>query len=111
MKLLKNTYMVELFPDAEKFGHNLMKSTNNFNQMTSMNADQLEDVNNWILLFTSTFIPNNLYQTKHVTPYMHIVVSHIPQFIKLYGNNSHFSQQGLEKLNDEITKDYGTNLK
>ena len=37
---------------------------------------------------------------------MHILVSHIPQFITLYGSLACFSLQGLEKLNDEITKYY-----
>ena len=47
-----------------------------------------------------------VYQTKHVTPYMHLLVSHIPQFLEMYGTLAPFSQQGLEKLNDDLTKDY-----
>lgn len=54
----------------------------------------------WLTLFLS------VYQTKHVTPYMHLLVSHIPEFLEKYGTISQFSQQGLEKLNDDITKDY-----
>ena len=57
-------------------------------------------LNKWILLFLS------VYQAKHVTPYIHILVSHIPEFLSLYGPISPFSQQGLEKFNDDITKDY-----
>ena len=57
-------------------------------------------LNKWVLLFLSVF------QAKHVTPYIHILVSHIPEFLSLYGPISSFSQQGLEKLNDDITKDY-----
>lgn len=57
-------------------------------------------LNQWMALFTS------VYQTKHVTPYMHVMVSHIPEFLKLYGSIAPFSQQGLEKLNNEITKSY-----
>ena len=45
-----------------------------------------------------------LYQTKHVTPYMHSLVWHVPEFIELYGKISPFTQQGLEKLNDKTTK-------
>ena len=51
-------------------------------------------------LFTS------VYQTENVTPYLHVLVSHMPEFLKLYGSISPFSQQGLEKLNDNITKSY-----
>ena len=57
-------------------------------------------VRNWFTLFLS------VYQTKHVTPYMHLLVSHIPQFLDLYGTLAPFSQQGLEKLNDDLTKDH-----
>ena len=48
----------------------------------------------------------SVYQTKHVTPYMHLLVSHIPQFLEMHGTLAPFSQQGLEKLNDNLTKDY-----
>ncbi|CAB4026649.1 Hypothetical predicted protein, partial [Paramuricea clavata] len=48
----------------------------------------------------------NLYQTKHVTPYMHAFTWHVPEFIELYGTISIFTQQGLEKLNDKTTKDF-----
>ena len=54
----------------------------------------------WIMLFTDT------YQTRHVTPYMHVLVAHIPTFLEKFGSLAIYSQQGLEKLNDEITKAY-----
>ena len=54
----------------------------------------------WLTLFLS------VYQTKHVTPYMHVLVAHIPEFLDLYGSLSSFSQQGLEKLNDLLTNTY-----
>ena len=52
-----------------------------------------------------------LFQTKHVTPYIHILVSHVPDFLRKYGSLAPFSQQGLEKLNDDLTKSFfsGTN--
>ena len=51
----------------------------------------------WIKLFTS------IYQTKDVTPYMHALAMHVPEFMKLYGSILLFTQQGLEKLNDITT--------
>ena len=99
--------MVQLFPDlpnADKIQEIWTRFDKIYEQLQPTNhldPDQLQDdVNNWITIFTS------IYLTKHVTPYMHILVSHIPQFIPLYGSLACFSQQGLEKLNDEITKDY-----
>ena len=99
--------MVQLFPDlpnADKIQEIWTWFDKIYEQLQStdhLDPDQLQDdVNNWITIFTS------IYLIKHVTPYMHILVSHIPPFIKLYGSLACFPQQGLEKLNDEITKDY-----
>ena len=39
-----------------------------------------------------------------VTPYIHALVNHIPEFIKLHGNVNFFNQQGLEKFNYVCTK-------
>ena len=47
-----------------------------------------------------------VYQTKDVTPYMHALVSHVPEFLKLYGNIEFFTQQGMEKYNDITSKNY-----
>ena len=99
--------MVQLFPDlpnADKIQEIWTWFDKIYEQLQStdhLDPDQFQDdVNNWITIFTS------IYLIKHVTPYMHILVSHIPPFIKLYGSLACFSQQGLEKLNDEITNDY-----
>ena len=37
---------------------------------------------------------------------MHVLVAHLPKLMKDHGNIWMFSQQGLEKFNDDITKDY-----
>ena len=59
-----------------------------------------EEVKEWIRDFLK------IYQTKGVTPYMHAFNCHVPQFLKLYNNISYFNQQGLEKYNDQVSKDY-----
>ena len=57
------------------------------------------DAKEWVTLFIS------IYQAKNVTPYMHAFAMHIPEFLWLrHGNISIISQQGLEKLNDVLTK-------
>jgi len=76
------------------------------NDPSSEEIDDFEEmVHAWLELFLS------LFQTKHVTPYIHILVSHMPDFLRLYGSLAPFSQQGLEKLNDDLTKSFfnGTN--
>ena len=40
---------------------------------------------------------------------MHILVKHVPEFLKCYGNLITFTQQGLEKLNNQITIDFARN--
>ena len=55
---------------------------------------------NWLRLFTA------VYQTKHITPYVHLLTSHNADFPEIHGTIALFSQQGLEKLNDDIAKYY-----
>ena len=47
-----------------------------------------------------------IYPAKHVTPYMHCMMQHVGQFMTLSGAILPFTQQGLEKYNDLVTKDY-----
>ena len=59
------------------------------------------DLKQWMTIFLA------VYQSRHVTPYMHSLVCHIPEFLTIYGGNlTHFTQQGMEKLNDTSTKYY-----
>ena len=55
---------------------------------------------NWVKLF------KGVYQSKHITPYIHLFVNHISEFLSVHGTIAAFSQQGLEKLNDDVTKYY-----
>ena len=60
---------------------------------------QLEEkIKGWFKIFLS------LYQAKDVTPYMHALYSHVPEFLKLYKNVVFFNQQGMEKYNDVASK-------
>ena len=38
-------------------------------------------------------------------PYMHALHCHVPEFLSLYQNIAHYTQQGLEKYNDRASKD------
>ena len=49
--------------------------------------DEFEmSVKSWVIKFTE------LYQTKDVTPYIHAFSMHVPQFLRMYGNVSVFTQ-------------------
>lgn len=54
----------------------------------------------WVRSFTS------VYHTRHVTPYMHALAMHVPEFLRKYGSLTQFTQQGMEKLNDCTTIAY-----
>ena len=45
-----------------------------------------EEARKWVNDFTK------IYQTKHVTPHMHILALHVPEFLKCYGNLITFTQ-------------------
>ena len=47
-----------------------------------------------------------IYPAKHVTPYMHCMMQHVHEFLQIHGALLPFTQQGLEKYNDCMTKDY-----
>ena len=47
-----------------------------------------------------------IYPAKHVTPYMHCMMQHVEEFMSTSSALLPFTQQGLEKYNDTMTKDY-----
>ena len=59
-----------------------------------------ENAKQWVKDFTS------IYQTTHVTPYIHVLAMHVSVFLNNYTNLVQFTQQGMEKLNDQTTIDY-----
>lgn len=54
----------------------------------------------WVDRFTK------VYPAKHVTPYIHAMCNNVGQFMKVHGGILPFTQQGMEKMNDIITKQY-----
>jgi len=65
------------------------------------NADQCEkDTGNWLRLFLK------LFNGRHVTPYVHLFVGHLADFIRTFGDVDIYNIQGLEKLNDLTTQQY-----
>ena len=59
-----------------------------------------EDIKSWFGIFL------NVYQAKDVTPYMHALHCHVPEFLSLHQNIAYYTQQGLEKHNDRASKDF-----
>ena len=42
------------------------------------------------------------YQPNNVTPYLHVLLYHVPYFVDKYGSLSKFTGQGVEKTNDIV---------
>ena len=47
-----------------------------------------------------------VYQTKANTPYIQVMSNHVGEFMTIHGSILPFTQQGLEKFNDIVTKQY-----
>lgn len=108
LKLFRNVNISQLLPNHPKSGQvsELWGQFLSITDMLSSTGPQVskEHVQEKSKSFLELFL--KLYHTKHVTPYMHALVWHVPEFIELYGKISPFTQQGLEKLNDKTTKDF-----
>eukprot|EP00731_Ephydatia_muelleri_P028687 Em0020g331a len=65
---------------------------------------QLWKAKRWIQLFLR--IKSDGHQKKFVTPYFHVMVYHVPDAIRQYGNIKQFSCQGVEKHNDDSKRNY-----
>lgn len=55
---------------------------------------------NWITIFVSLRDKRLGYEKKRVTPYMHILVAHVPHFLLNYKSLKIFTGRGVEKNND-----------
>ena len=57
-------------------------------------------INNWITHFLS------IYQTRDTTPYIHLLTHHCTDIIENHGSVAMFNTQGLERMNDIVSKMY-----
>ena len=71
--------------------------------MSLLKADNVDpkfferEARSWVAKYSSTF------QSKDVTPYMHVFMNHLSESLEMHGNLNKFNQQAMEKLNDTIT--------
>ncbi|CAB3999312.1 Hypothetical predicted protein [Paramuricea clavata] len=63
-------------------------------------ADFLEKAKEWVNQFTSLAGQREGYEHSRITPYMHIMVAHIPWFLQMCKTVKMFTGQGVEKNND-----------
>ena len=101
----------ELFPDLEHRDviQSLWRDLVEVNRLLSARPEEVTTEH--VVLFerkSKAFVDKfvQLYPSKHVTPYMHCMMQHVTEFMVTHGSILPFTQQGLEKYNDLMTKDY-----
>ena len=102
VKLFKHVDHPEVFPNIHRIHHLWMGFWRLITVIKgNCDPDHLQlDIKDWVREFLK------LYQTKHVTPYVHSFAYHVPEYVRQYGNITKFTQEGLEKLNDITTKNF-----
>ena len=73
-------------------------------KLTFTSAEEVIPFNDKVTLWFSNFV--YIYQIKDVTPYIHALFFHVPEFLIMHNNLNYFNQQGLEKYNDISSKHY-----
>ena len=113
--LLKNINLPTLFPQLPKVipTQTLWEDFKNLHHIlqrediSPAEADHFRvKAKNWVRSFTAIYQTNHVTPYIHVIPYIHVMAMHIPEFLKKYGNLVQFTQQGMEKLNDQTTIDF-----
>lgn len=66
--------------------------------------DDVDALKGKITLWLENYL--EFYQTKDITPYVHALYAHVPEFLSLYTNLEYFTQQGMEKYNDVTSKNF-----
>ena len=93
----KLSYIQQVWDGFTEIITTLDKPESQLNDAISSFTDSAKE---WINKYTT------VYPLKDTTPYMHILINHVAESVKLNGNLCQFTQQGLEKLNGDITKWY-----
>lgn len=101
----------ELFPELEHKDEIQVLWTDVIenNKLLSTRPDEMTDELTELFearskAFVDSFV--HVYPAKYVTPYMHCMMQHVKEFMKTQGSILPFTQQGMEKYNDIMTKDY-----
>ena len=111
LTLFTNFNVLSVFPDLphSEEVQQLWKDLIIIHKLFSSKAEELttEKIMEFETL-SKAFVDNfiKIYPAKHVTPYMHCMMYHVSEFMQLHGSILMFTQQGLEKYNDLMTKDY-----
>ena len=79
--------------------------------LTICNFCFLYQCRNWVDKFLSLREKREGFQRSNITPYIHVMLYHVPGIIKRLGSMKMFSGQGVEKQNDASKRDYHSSQK
>ena len=105
-KIFKNIKLEEYGKEHEKIGtikeiwKDFWKIYNDTRKNLLTADDVKQQTASWWNKFTS------VYHKSQETPYIHLFVNHLHEFIEIHGDVNSYSQQGLEKLNDITTSQF-----
>ena len=111
LKILEQINLVDLFPDLEKVRSvqhlwrkffDIYASLKNPNGYS--NEQMTEVIKKSTLEWGELFV--KIYWRESVTPYIHAFVDHLNEQIATHGDVVLWTMQGLEKLNDILTKEF-----
>lgn len=107
LKHLPNKLQGILRPNCEEKVRNLWIQFSDIYDIVTCKLPSQEMVGNyfnkareWVNMFLSLRQTCQGYKKVNVTPYMHLMVYHIPHFLKTYKSLKIFTGQGVEKNND-----------
>lgn len=108
VKLLKNVTISSLLPNSPN-KQIIQEIWDDFSSIIEaikhdFKAEDVKRFENKITAWLNKFLV--VYQKKDVTPYMHALYAHVPEFLSLYTNIEYFTQQGMEKYNDITSKNF-----
>ena len=108
LTVFKKINIAETFPEVPQSTevHALWKKLLEINSLLSIRPEQVTDDKITEFRAKSTEFITLVYAAKHVTPYMHCMAQHVGEFMSTSGALLPFTQQGLEKYNDQVTRDY-----
>jgi len=110
LKLFSNIKILYLFPQypegvgLQQLWDRILDMYGMRRSKNSMSIEELDAFKVKMKAWSDRYF--DIYQTKHATPYIHLLTNHIYEMLNVYESLALFPQQGVEKSNDVITQDY-----
>ena len=104
--VLISTDVLQVSCESQELGQQLKEIVTQYSVLreSMRTASHRSDIDESCSIFLEKFLA--VFQTKMVTPYIHMMCVHVPELIERFGTLSAFCQQADEKLNHEVAAGY-----